>query len=107
MMVALETFGYLPNMKIITIVLCHVVGTGGLVLYLSHMLHHCDNSVMSTAAAYWILFGIGCMKTSFMFIFFNSRDLAVTIYLGIYVAFTLCHYEGGFACSRKIVYEHL
>ena len=38
-----DALGYLNNLVVLTVTLCHVLGVGGVIFYLSHMLYNADH----------------------------------------------------------------
>ena len=78
MMQVFNTFVYLI---MFTIAFCHLVGFGGAVFYLCHMLHNSDNSEMSTTAAYFFYYGISLLLT----VFVSSLILTNPFMQGLYI----------------------
>ena len=38
-----DALGYLQNLVVLTVTLCNVIGHGGFIFYLSHMLYNADH----------------------------------------------------------------
>lgn len=62
-LITTHVWSFFANIIIVTIAFSHLVGFGGAVFYLCHMLHNSDNSEMSTTAAYFVYYGISLLIT--------------------------------------------
>lgn len=64
---------------VLTISLCHLVGVGGLVSALAHMLHNSDHSELSTSAAAFTLLGLATLVVTLFVMFFAGSIIPVVL----------------------------
>ena len=77
------------NMQPLTIGLLHMVGTGGFLFYLSHMLFHSDSSEFNSTVAFFSLFAKAKFIT-LIFFWFNSWGSSIElIFLCVMVLITV------------------
>ena len=100
-MVGREAYFELADTNFLTITLCSIVGYGGLVLSLTHMVYHCDNSEISSVSAFWIYCSLGLVVIMSIFNFFGSAPVSVALFIGLLVSGTICLSAEGFVKYRK------
>ena len=84
-----EALEWFSNLVVITCTLAHLTGAGGSVFYLSHMMHNSDHSEINTAAAFWILYGVGEV-VNLLVLVLVSNPVLVVVYVLILVALSWC-----------------
>ena len=99
-----EALGVLTNLVVLTSALCNVVGAGGFVYFLSHMLFESDHCVLSTAAAYNVLLGLAMLLTTLFMVFFSSSLILAWAFLLITTGLSLALYFNGLPVRREKVY---
>lgn len=85
----LEALGVMGNLVVITVTLCHVVGVGGFVFYLSHMIFHSDYCEVNTIAAFNVLVGLGTMLCILFHVLLPGNLMLSWAFLAVTTALTL------------------
>ena len=96
--------GSLGNLAILVSVLCTVVGTGGYVYYLSHMIYESDCCVLSTAAAANVLTGLAMILTHLFYAFFTDSLYLCWAYLLVTTGLSLALNVNGLPGRRDKQY---
>lgn len=93
-MIILNQQKYWLNLTTVTVCMCHLVSSGGLLYCGAWMMYHCDGSPLATASAFYTLYGASLLLTTFVMSFFTNLMLMVVLLVVLLLATAVLNQSG-------------